>query len=60
MAAPVAPQGLKTMAGQSPQVLDAGRGVQNFKARPSLPVESLKLPDERAIAKAFGPFVAVA
>ena len=60
LTAPVASQGFKAVAGQSPQVLDAGRGFQNFKAFPRLPVESLKLPDERAIGKSFGPFVAVA
>ncbi len=60
LAAPVALQGFKTIAGQSPQVLDAGGGVQNFKALPRLPVESLKLPDERAVGKGFGSFVTVA
>ena len=60
LAAPVAFQGLKAIAGQSPQILNAGGSVQNLKALPRLPVETLKLPDERAVGKCFGPFVAVA
>jgi len=56
---PVAFQAFETVAGQSPQVFKASRGVQNFEALVCLPVETLKLPDKFALCESFGSFVAV-
>ena len=60
LAAPVAAKRLQTVARQAAQIVEARRGLQNFKALPRLPVEALKLPDERAIGEGLGPFVAEA
>src|SRR5208337_5433239 len=60
LACPVAFQGLKAVAGETPQILKTHRGVENFETLVGLSVEPLKLPDKFAARKGFGPFVAVA
>jgi hypothetical protein len=60
LAASVAFQGLKAVAGQCSQILKACCCVYYLKAFPALPVEALKLPDKVAVRKSLGPFIAKA
>ncbi len=57
---PVPFQAFESVAGQSPQILKSGRGVQDLEALVGLSVETLELPDKFTARESCGSFVTVA